>query len=412
MGSYKRTLKRVYGNFVESNLIDICEREIPDFAIFGEARYFGNLPDDLYIYQDNGADILGVAHLDTVQQFRHASIVRTKMGEPLVFSPGLDDRLGAWVILDLLPRLGVKSDWLLTTGEETGSSTAAEFAKHHVNSNGKHYNWLYQFDRTGTDVVMYDYDTPHLRSLLRSVGMQPASGSFSDICSMEQMRSAGFNVGVGYEDYHSPRAYAWLSDTFSQVARFVDFYRRYGSRSIPHTPRPPRTTYYSGVRKYRVTINGKEHIYYAGGRDWWEDDYDGVVTTEQQLFGISRSEAEHKLGEQQNLAMTADSEPIRRPEIEEEEGEEITNPEIERRIRHAMPGPIGEKLIQRVEQVRAARITAASNSMTRFAYDPDRRCYCSHLEVVHKVAHGACESPGCTCLMFREPSTSTVGFEY
>ena len=46
----------------------------------------------------------------------------------MVHSGALDDRLGAYIILDLLPKLGINVDVLLTVGEEQGRSTANFFA--------------------------------------------------------------------------------------------------------------------------------------------------------------------------------------------------------------------------------------------------------------------------------------------
>ena len=242
MGTYTRTLKRVRKHFVPENLIDICERRTEAFGGFGTVTYVGD-QGDFYVHQDNGSKILGIAHLDSVMDTDGCSIVTTKSGTQIVFCPTLDDRLGAYVILDLLPRMGVQTDWLLTVGEEQGASTGYEFARDHVAANGKQYNWMFQFDRTGTDVVMYDYDTPELRGKLKSVGMKPALGSFSDIASMEALGCSGFNVGVGYEDYHGPRSHAWLEDTFSQVARFCNFYYRYQRLAMPYKHDPTVTVW-------------------------------------------------------------------------------------------------------------------------------------------------------------------------
>lgn len=233
MKPFSRRIKRVRRAFVPDNLIDICERQMCDFHTFGdELVEFTN--GEFYVYQDNGTKILGVAHLDTVQPVSTCDIITTKTGAKVVISPALDDRLGVWVIVDVLPRLGIEVDWLLTTGEESANSTGEDFVKAHLAKSGKQYNWIFQFDRHGTDVVMYDYDTSTLRDRLKSVGMSPGIGSFSDICSMEGLGCAGFNVGVGYEDNHSKRAFAWLDDTFAQVARFMDFYERYKDKFMQH----------------------------------------------------------------------------------------------------------------------------------------------------------------------------------
>jgi len=174
-------------------------------------------PDDFYVYQDRGAKILGIAHLDNVDETRRCDIVETAAGA-VVFSPALDDRLGVYVICDLLPKLGVQCDVLLTTGEESGRSTAAYFYTE------KQYNWMFQFDRGGTDVVSYQYETADLKDKVRQSGTYMGQGSFSDICFLDDLKVTGVNWGVGYQDYHGPRSHAFLEDMFRMVQSFMRFY--------------------------------------------------------------------------------------------------------------------------------------------------------------------------------------------
>lgn len=185
--------------------------------------------DDFYFYQDNGSDILAVAHLDSVAELQRFFRVEDhpEHGD-IIRSPSLDDRLGAYVITELLPKLGVKADILLTTGEESGQSTAQFFKTE------KNYNWMFQFDRMGTDVVMYQYDTPQRRELLRSVNALPMRGAFSDISDLGHLGCAGFNWGVGYHDYHSTRAWASIDQLVLQVGRFARFYQRYKGIHMAH----------------------------------------------------------------------------------------------------------------------------------------------------------------------------------
>lgn len=185
-----------------------------------------------YYYKDNGSDILAVAHLDSVQDDGTCTVVDTAAG-PLAVSGTLDDRLGVYVILELLPKLGITCDWLLTTDEEIGQSTAGDFYPEDMH---KSYNWMFQFDRGGTDVVMYDYETPDLCDLVEASGARVGMGSFSDICMLEHLECAGFNWGVGYQDYHGPRAHAWLDDTFRMVARFVKFYNANAAKVFTYMP--------------------------------------------------------------------------------------------------------------------------------------------------------------------------------
>lgn len=224
----KKLRKQVKAAFDADKLIDICERE--DFSDYAQ-RY--DLEDGLngrkrfFYYQDNGSDILAIAHLDSVQHDVLCQVTDTAAGL-LATSGALDDRLGAYVILEMLPKLGIECDWLLTTDEEICATTADEFFV------DKSWNWMISFDRGGTDVVMYEYETAELRTLVEAAGARVGIGSYSDICELEHLGIAGFNWGVGYADYHSARAHAWLEDTFRMVARFVKFWQANAATKLDH----------------------------------------------------------------------------------------------------------------------------------------------------------------------------------
>lgn len=223
-------LQRVFDAFDADSLIHLCSTW--DFEQYATKT---SLPghDRFYWYQDNGSNVLAVAHLDSVQDQFPAQVVDTAAG-PLVVSGSLDDRLGVYVILELLPKLGITCDWLLTTDEEIARSTATEFAE---DFDGKDYDWIIQFDRGGTDVVMYQYETPEYVGLVEDSGAKVGIGSYSDICELDDLGCAAFNWGVGYQDYHSPRAHAWLADTFKMVARFAKFYDANVGTYLPHDPK-------------------------------------------------------------------------------------------------------------------------------------------------------------------------------
>jgi hypothetical protein len=215
--------RKIRAAFDANTLKAICAED--NFDAYGQ-RYICEGKDRYFHYADNGSDILAVAHLDSVADNIPAQVIDTAAG-PIVLSPALDDRLGAYVILDLLPKLGVNCDVLLTTGEESCNSTARDFATAELTD--KQYNWTFSFDRTGTDVVMYDYGTQHLKQLLREVGADVGIGSYSDIADLDTLGCAGFNWGVGYRDYHGPRAHAWLNDTFMMVSQFLEFHQHHSA---------------------------------------------------------------------------------------------------------------------------------------------------------------------------------------
>ena len=203
-----------------ARLEQVCGMRVEDFACYGEsvATSEGN-----YIFRDRGERVLGVAHLDTV-----LSGTRFTCDGDRVFSPALDDRLGVYLLSDLLPLFGVKFDLLLTDGEERGCSTARWFVP------PRRYRWMFSFDRAGTDVVMYQYDTPANRRLLHRAGFRVGVGSYSDIADLDFLGCAGFNFGCGYHRQHKPDCHADLGETREMVVRFVRFWRRARRDHLPH----------------------------------------------------------------------------------------------------------------------------------------------------------------------------------
>jgi hypothetical protein len=175
----KKIRKAIEQAFDIQALSDICQAPISWFGAYGDRVDFNShvaTPEELkeqgwteqaiehfrkscartergercYFYKDNGSNTLAVAHLDTVQKRGWCELTQLSH-DTLVFSPKLDDRLGAYVILELLPKLGINVDVLLTTDEESSNSTAMEFKTQ------KQYNWMVEFDRAGRDAVLYQY---------------------------------------------------------------------------------------------------------------------------------------------------------------------------------------------------------------------------------------------------------------
>jgi hypothetical protein len=218
-------------------LAQICTLPEENFGpAFGmqTVRTPGRAPDDYYHYRDNGSRVLAVAHLDTVvaRNRRAPRFSDTKNG-PKVVSGALDDRLGAYVILGLLPKLGVNCDVLLTVGEEQACSTAEDFQP------SKDYDWVIEFDRAGTDVVMYQYEDGASVRAVEASGAEVGFGSFSDIAYLEHLGVKAFNWGVGYGgNYHSVNGYAYLNDTFAMVARYLRFHEQNAGVTMPHVERP------------------------------------------------------------------------------------------------------------------------------------------------------------------------------
>jgi hypothetical protein len=169
--------------------------------------HFGSIGkgDKEHTFIDNGADVLAVAHLDTVQRL---SGLKYRKGNK-IWAHGLDDRLGAFTIFHLLP---YKIDILLTNYEEDGASTAQYFEF----PEGKEYRYCMQFDRSGNDVVTYNRDSLDFLSDLVSLGAEIGTGSFTDLCYLNT-DACCVNFGTAYYDAHGKKSWADLDDLADMV---------------------------------------------------------------------------------------------------------------------------------------------------------------------------------------------------
>lgn len=200
----------------------ICGMKIEDFRAFG----FSHTTEDnrQFFFMDNNASVLAVAHLDTVQT---ENFCEFDANTNRILSPVLDDRLGAFLLLEYFLQ-DLDYDVLLTVDEEKGKSTARHF------NLGKKYNWVFSFDRRGNDVVMYQYDSPELRNLLSKHNYETGRGSYSDICELEHLGCKGFNFGVGYQNAHSLDAYANIDDVYNNAEKFRQFYKANSNTHFPY----------------------------------------------------------------------------------------------------------------------------------------------------------------------------------
>ena len=179
-------------------------------------------------FQDNGSKLLAVAHLDTVNPSGIKWSGQVKLDKTLFFSPYLDDRLGVYTILHVLPALGINVDILFTMDEESGSSTADLFDVDFQ------YNWIVEFDRKGEDVVCYSFKDIELTKKLESVGFEEGWGTMSDISKMQDRGCKAFNVGIGYENEHGARPWFVIETYERQIERFVEFHKNFKEEHMPH----------------------------------------------------------------------------------------------------------------------------------------------------------------------------------
>lgn len=179
-----------------------------------------------FAFKDNGAKVLAVAHCDTVRHDEHFEIVKLSK-ETILFSAQLDDRLGVYTILDLLPRLGIEVDILLTENEEIGKSTAKDF------TTKKQYNWIVEFDRRGETAVTYQFDE-FIKAVSRYFKFD--IGTYSDIAELDFLGCSAVNIGVGYHDEHTGRCHLDIAQYVRQMMRFVRFFNAECDKHFPHEP--------------------------------------------------------------------------------------------------------------------------------------------------------------------------------
>ena len=211
----------------------VCLADITAFKKFGKVE---QTPNGILIHSESSSKILGVAHLDTVLDSRKFQVINHK-GDNFVINESLDDRLGVYTLLFLLPSLGIDFDLLLTEGEETGQSTAQYFTP------SKDYNWMFSFDRRGEDVVAYQYDDNEWMDTLSKSGFSPALGSFSDIAFLDHLGIKGVNIGTGYYGEHTKKSYAHIPTLIRQVKRFKKFYDVNKDTKFPHVEIAPVYNY-------------------------------------------------------------------------------------------------------------------------------------------------------------------------
>jgi len=207
-----------------------------------------------YWYKDNGSNILAIAHLDSVLPYMHFDIARLKIGT-MIYCTTLDDRLGAYLILDHLPSAGLKYDILLTTNEEGGNSTAKDFKP----PQGKSYNWMFMFDRKGITSTVYTFEENGLKWMkaLASAGLTLEKGTYSCIKNLTFLGCKGVNLGTGYHNNHHIMAHAWKDEILQQVRAFVTFYEGNYNLTYSHMEKVYKSTTYEKENSQYTSHNPK-----------------------------------------------------------------------------------------------------------------------------------------------------------
>lgn len=244
-------------------------RQTPD-ELLCDNDYSGH--EGRYNYRRRQGIVLGVAHVDYVIWNRPILVGRDNqqkswsnyVSDEIVKVNGgqVDDRVGVWILLDVLPTLTkVPFDYLLTNDEEVGRSSAQDVKI-------DRYNWTFQFDRHGTDYVDYNLASNDFISDFKITGIEHSQGSFSDICYLSGNSGSCVNVGTGYHWEHSSEAFVNLDECWDQVTRFIKFMEKFADKSYE---RMERKSYKPGVYKsgtYKTqSSTDSASTYYSHG---WE----------------------------------------------------------------------------------------------------------------------------------------------
>ena len=230
-------------------------------------------------FLDRGSSVLGVAHLDHVQPLSAMTSGEVQIPSGLLwFNPRLDDRLGAFTLMETLPALGIEIDVLLTTDEESGASTADVFRP------TKKYNWIVGFDRKGEDVVLYRYQENDMWlskqqasepwvDALEKAGFKIGFGTNSDITNMESLGCKAANIGIGYHNEHQLLSFFSIREYRMQMDKYKAFHDANAAIHYPHAPAPVKTfsDYSSKYDYYSNRIAGVDREPIGHRKNWNQD---------------------------------------------------------------------------------------------------------------------------------------------
>ena len=249
-----------------------CHQSIESFKEEGEVT---ETPDGIYIYKNNNAKVLAVAHLDVVASVRNN--LNFKIDGDIIYATQFDDRLGVYIILDILPQFGIEVDVLLTENEEVGRSTA----KHFKLPEGKEYNYMIEFDRMAKDPVMYMYKTKEYEDLLKKYGFSYVGhGTNTDIRYLSFLGIAGINFGVAYYNQHSNDCHMntreFEEELFPKIKEFLET-----EKDTKTTYKPSQTTY---------TTNYQSSVYAEYDDDNWTKQINGKEKHKTRYVWIERED--------------------------------------------------------------------------------------------------------------------------
>jgi len=261
----------------------ICGADEPWFYKHGTSL----LEDDLLVHVSTGSKVLGVAHVDTA--FSDDSfVVSSEIGR--VWSARLDNRLGVYILMAMLPKMGVTTDVLLTTGNFAEVSTADSFFT------ANEYNWIYSFDLSRTGVAMYRYGNERHLARLHRHGLYPREDDgYADISELWFLGATGFNFGNGIVTPNSQYSSVLLRVLERQVRKVAAFIRAYSHIPLPYEPSEDDLEAYQELlveRSGHAPDDGPadefDFSYLEPTRTWDTCDYCGALFHAEELIHVPR----------------------------------------------------------------------------------------------------------------------------
>jgi len=200
-----------------------------------------------YIYVKRGANILGVAHVDTVLDFKWADMITFPDGAKIIYSPSLDDRVGVWLLLELSHFM--QFDMVFTTDEEQGASTITDWQE---NNSEKKYNWAFQFDRGYDDIALYDfyYNREFREDVSMTTGSGVDFGSYTCVSSLNKF--CGMNIGKVFEGAHTKDCRVKSTWIENAVLKFVKFYMKKRDEKYEYKYEPYDLRYGYGLARNTI----------------------------------------------------------------------------------------------------------------------------------------------------------------
>lgn len=212
-------------------IIKLCQTKAKNLnsLLYNKLKEYGYAPINTkdYIIAEGNLPICLVAHLDTVFPYAPQEFFFDPSARVL-WSPdgaGFDDRVGVYIILDMLAA-GHRPSIVFTTGEEIGGIGARKLVSDYKECPFKECRAIIELDRAWeNDSVFYQCDNKDFEKYINKYGFVTSIGTFTDISIIApEWGIAAVNLSVGYleEHTHQERLYfEWTNATIEKLKEIL-----------------------------------------------------------------------------------------------------------------------------------------------------------------------------------------------